>query len=169
MCAYICMRAHMCAFIPVLQHACGGQGIALETGSPITMWNLEIKFKWSGLAASTFIYWAILSDPLTCFFKGFVSRWGYIWGSSVAGISLWLALSSPVLVLSIKWFRQEHKVEDKGSSLQNSRRWGHSQGRGQAKTKGTSVEETILMGWWWTMARETTVPADPLGGLYSVF
>lgn len=146
-CGHTCVHAYLCHSMRVEV-----RGYLLETGSPITMWDLEIKFKWSGLAVSTFVYWATLSDPLSYFFKGFVSRWSYIWGSSVAGISLCVALSSPVLVLSIKWFRQERKVGEKGSSSQHSRRY--SREWGQAKTKGTSVEETILMGWWWTMARE---------------
>lgn len=167
MCAYICMRAHMCAHIPVSQHACGGERITFGNWFSYNHVDLEIKFKWSGLATSAFIYWATLSDPLSYFFKGFVSRWSYSWGSSVAGISLCVALSSSVLVLPIKWFRQEHKVGEKGSSSQHSRRY--SRGWGQAKTKGTSVEETIPMGWWWTMAREITVPPDLLSGLYSIF
>lgn len=166
MCAYICMRAHMCAHIPVSQHACGGERITFGNWlsyNHVESWN-QIQVVRLG---SKRLYWATLSDPLSYFFKGFISRWSYIWGSSVAGISLCVALSSSVLVLPMKWLRKECKVGEKGSSSQNSRR--SSVGWGQAKTKGTSVEESILVGWWWTMAREITVPPNLLGGLYSIF
>lgn len=160
-----CVLIYAC--VPVSQHACGGERITFGNWfsyNHVESWN-QIQVVRLG-SKHLYLLSNLVRSP-SLFFQRLCLSWSYIWGISVAGISLCVALSSSVLVLSVKWFRPERKVGEKGSSSQNSRRY--SQGWGQAKTKGTSVEETILMGWWWTMAREITVPPNLLGGLYSIF